>query len=87
VFSVYPTDNPIDWLDSDHVHVFTVGLCPLRGYISKSVGIRSGQLRVVAAAEARKQARKQLRNSRSTEEYKKSACEDLTCDLKTLCAL
>jgi hypothetical protein len=25
--------------------------------------------------------------TRSTEEYKKSACEDLTCDLKTLCVL
>jgi hypothetical protein len=25
--------------------------------------------------------------SSSTEEYRKSACEDLTCDLKTLCVL
>jgi hypothetical protein len=30
---------------------------------------------------------KQAVSLRSTEEYKKSACEDLTCDLKTLCVL
>jgi hypothetical protein len=30
---------------------------------------------------------KQAVSLRGTEEYKKSACEDLTCDLKTLCVL
>jgi hypothetical protein len=30
---------------------------------------------------------KQAVSSKSTEEYKKSACEDLTCDLKILCVL
>jgi hypothetical protein len=30
---------------------------------------------------------KQALSLRSTEEYKKSACEDITCDLKTLCVL
>jgi hypothetical protein len=63
--------------------VFTVGPCPFHGYISKSDRIRSRQLRVAVAAEASKQAV----STRSTEEYKKSACEDLTCDLKTLCVL
>jgi hypothetical protein len=38
----------------------------------------------VVAAEARN---KQEVSSGSTEEYKKSAYEDLTCDLKTLCVL
>jgi hypothetical protein len=44
---------------------------------------------VVAEAreQASKQASKQAVSSRNTEEYKKSACEDLTCDLKTLCVL
>jgi hypothetical protein len=41
----------------------------------------SYELRVIVAAEVREQAV----CSRSTAEYKKSACEDLTCDLKTLC--
>jgi hypothetical protein len=30
---------------------------------------------------------KQAVSLKSTEKYKKSACEDLTCDLKTLCAV
>jgi hypothetical protein len=30
---------------------------------------------------------KQTVSLRSTKEYKKSACEDLTCDLKALCGL
>jgi hypothetical protein len=65
--------------------VFTVGACPSRGYISDR--IRSGQLRVVAAAEAREQASKQAESLRGAEEYRKSACKDLTCELKTLCVL
>jgi hypothetical protein len=48
VFSVDPTDAPIDLLDSDHVYVFTVRPCPFRGYINKSDRIRSGQLRVTS---------------------------------------
>jgi hypothetical protein len=35
VFSVDPTDAPIDWLDSDHV--FTVRPCPFRSYITRAV--------------------------------------------------
>jgi hypothetical protein len=62
--------------------MFTVGPCPFRSYISESDRIRSGQLRVAVAAEAREQA-----SSRHTEEYKKSARENLTSDLKTLCVL
>jgi hypothetical protein len=66
--------------------VFTVGPCDK---------IRSGQLRVIVAAEARKQEdsskleaySKQAVSLRSAEEYRKSACEDLTCDMKTLCVL
>jgi hypothetical protein len=55
VFSVDPTDAPTNWLDSDHILcIFTVGPCPFRGYISDR--IRSGQLRVVVAAEARDEA-------------------------------
>jgi hypothetical protein len=77
VFSVDPTDAPKDWLDSDHVICVSCDACPFRGYISKSQE-GSEQLRVVVAAEAHEKV------SRSTEE---SACEDLTCDLKTLCVL
>jgi hypothetical protein len=40
----------------------------------------SYELRVAVAEEAREQAV----SSRSTEEYTKSACEYLACDLKTL---
>jgi hypothetical protein len=71
---------------------------------SATVWVQEGseQLRIVIAAEERKQKdsskgaeysgrleeySKQAVSSRSTEEYKKSACEDLTCDLKTLCVL
>jgi hypothetical protein len=35
VFSVVPTNAPIDWLDSDHVILFTVYPCPFCGCISK----------------------------------------------------
>jgi hypothetical protein len=80
VFSVESTDEPVDWLDNDHVICIFCDACPFRGYISKSDRIRSRQLRAVAA-EAREQ---EANSSRSTEEYKKSVCEDLTCDLKTL---
>jgi hypothetical protein len=40
VFSVYPTDKPIDWLDSDHVILFAVGPCPFRGYITRAVSCK-----------------------------------------------
>jgi hypothetical protein len=53
--------------------MFTVGPCPFRGYISNHDKIRSRQLRVVIEAEVCKQDRI---GTRSTEEYKKSACED-----------
>jgi hypothetical protein len=68
---------------SDHVTCVSYDACPFLGYISKSPG-GFRQLRAVAAAEALKQERI---GTRSTEEYKKSACEGLTCDLRTLCAL
>jgi hypothetical protein len=58
VCSVDPTDAPLDRVDSDHV-MFTVGPCPFRGYVSKTDRIRSGQLRVIVAAEARAQPSKQ----------------------------
>jgi hypothetical protein len=35
VFSLDSTYAPIDWLESDHVIVFTVGPCPLCGCVSK----------------------------------------------------
>jgi hypothetical protein len=57
--------------------VFTIGPCPFRGYISKSDRIRSRQLRVAVAAEAREQV-KQAVSSMSTEEYKKSGSEYLS---------
>jgi hypothetical protein len=38
VFSVDPTDKPIDWLESDHVICVFCDACPFRGYISKSPG-------------------------------------------------
>jgi hypothetical protein len=49
--------------------------------------VGSEELLVVVAAEAREQASKRAVSSKSTEEYEKSTCEDLTCDLKTLCVL
>jgi hypothetical protein len=55
VFSVDPTD----WQDSDHVICVYCRSMSIPRYISKSDRIRSGQLRVVAAAEAREQASKQ----------------------------
>jgi hypothetical protein len=45
-----------------------------------------GQLRVSSSGRSTRTS-KQAVNSMSTEEYKKSACEELTCDLKTLCVL
>jgi hypothetical protein len=44
--------------------MFIVGPCPFRGYVSKSDRIRSRQLRVVVATEAREQE-----NSSMPEEY------------------
>jgi hypothetical protein len=87
VFSVDPTNAPIDWLYSDHVICVSCDACPFRGYISmwqnSFEAVTSYEW--VVAAEARKQD--VAVSWRSTEEYKKSACEDLTYDLKTLCVL
>jgi hypothetical protein len=66
VFSVGPTDAPIDWLDSDHV------ICVYGRSMSVPRPCNESRERI---------------GTRSTEEYRKSACEDLTCDLKTLCVL
>jgi hypothetical protein len=70
-------------------YVFTVNPCPFRGYIGKRDRIRSRQLRVVVVvvAEAREQTSKRSVSSSSTEEYMKSAYEDLTCDVKALYVL
>jgi hypothetical protein len=38
VFSVDPTDAPIDWLDSDHVICVSCDVCPFCSYISKNPG-------------------------------------------------
>jgi glutaredoxin len=73
--------------------MFTVGPCPFCGYASKTDRIRSEQLRVVSCKKQPgysgklEEYSKQALSWRSTEGYKKSACEDLTCDLKTLCVL
>jgi hypothetical protein len=82
VFSVDPTSAPIDWLDSDHVICVYYDAYPFRGCISKSDRIRSRQLRKSSSRGRRTRTNKQAVSLRSTEEYKKSACEDLTCDLK-----
>jgi hypothetical protein len=47
--------------------------------------VSSGQLRVNNSGRSTRTS-KQI-GTRSTEEYKKPACEDFTCDLKTLCLL
>jgi hypothetical protein len=72
---------PMDWLDSDHVTCCFVGCLYVLQLCKLSVQAGSEQLEVAVAAEACEE------QVRSTEEYKKSACEDLTCDLKTLCVL
>jgi hypothetical protein len=59
VFSVNPTDAPIDWLDSDHAICVYCRSMLFSGYINKSDRIRSRQLRIAVAAEAREQASKQ----------------------------
>jgi hypothetical protein len=84
VFSVDPTDAPVNWRDGDHV--MYVGACPFRGYIIKSDRIRSGQLRVSGSGRNTR-TNKQAVSSRSIEEYRRSACEDSTCDFKTLCVI
>jgi hypothetical protein len=38
VFSVDPTEAPVDWRDSNHVIFVSFDSCPFRGYISKSSG-------------------------------------------------
>jgi hypothetical protein len=78
VFSVDLTDTPVDWLDSDHVICVSRNACLFHSYVSESDRIHSRQLQGVVAAEARKQA------SSKFEEYRKSACEGLMCDLETL---
>jgi hypothetical protein len=78
-------NNVTTTVGNRHVKCVFFEACPSCVYISEqnfeaeAVSWRSEQ----KAAEARKQAV----SLRSMEEYKKSACEDLTCDLKTLYAL
>jgi hypothetical protein len=80
LFSVDPTDAPKHWKAGKRSRVvFTVGPCPFR----------DNSFRAVTSSSSGRSMRrsKQAARSRSAEEYKKSACEDLTCDLKTLCVL
>jgi hypothetical protein len=77
VSSVDPTDSPIDWQESDHmICVYCKSMSVPRLY-KRVTEFFQGiyRLRVGLAAEAV--------SSSSTEDYKKSACEDLTCDMKT----
>jgi hypothetical protein len=56
VFSVDPTDSPIDWLDSDHVicvYCRSVGPCAFRCYISKVDRIHY-ELRVSRRSDSRR---------------------------------
>jgi hypothetical protein len=78
VFSVGPTDAPLYWLDSDHVIYVYCRSMPVPRLYKYAVRVtsRSRQLRVVTAAEAGKRERT---GTRSTEDYKKSACEGITC--------
>jgi hypothetical protein len=69
VFYVDPTDTPIDWLDSDQV------ICVYYRFMSIP---RLYTTRAVSLSSERI-------GTRSTKEYKWSACEDLTSDLKNLC--
>jgi hypothetical protein len=70
VFSVDPTDAPIDWLDSDHVICVSCDGCLFHSYISKS----SGRFRAITsyesviAAQARKQASSKLEEYRRVQE-------------------
>jgi hypothetical protein len=70
VFSVDPTDEPVDCLDSDHVIYVYCRSMSVPLLYNESHGLSSQRI-----------------GTRSTEEDKRSACEDLTCALKTLCAL
>jgi hypothetical protein len=72
----------MDWLDSDHVTHVSCDACLVLRYIRTKEGSKHLQ---VVAAEACKQ--EDISKLGSTEEYKKSACEDLMFDLKTLCVL
>jgi hypothetical protein len=71
VFSVDPTDAPRDWLDSDNA------ICVYCR--SMSVPRLYNESRELLSSERI--------GTRSTEEYKRPACEDLTCDLKISCVL
>jgi hypothetical protein len=37
LFSVDPTNTPVNWMDSDHVTCVPCDACPFRGYITRSV--------------------------------------------------
>jgi hypothetical protein len=71
VFSLDPIDAPIDWLDSDYV------ICVYCR--SMSVPRLYNEGHEVLGSERI--------GTRSTEEYKRSACEDFTYALKTLYVL
>jgi hypothetical protein len=73
VFSVDPTDVPIDWLDSDHVIycVYCKSMSVPRLYKEVTKFVQgSCELRVAAAAEARKQASKSVLGRRQPREVR-----------------
>jgi hypothetical protein len=65
--SVDLTNAPIDWLDSDHVTCVYCRSMSVPRLYNVSHELLSSE-RI---------------GTRSTEEYKRSACEDFTCDFKT----
>jgi hypothetical protein len=83
MFSVDSARASMDWLDSNHVTCVSVGPYPCRLYISDKNF--SAQYKRPEHSGKLEQYSKQAVNLRSTEEYTKSAYEDLTFDLKTLC--
>jgi hypothetical protein len=72
VFSLDPSNMPVDLLDSDHViSVYCRSMSVPRLYNeSHELYVSSEKI-----------------GTRGTEDYKRTACEDFTCALKTLCVL
>jgi hypothetical protein len=91
VFAVMSVQRaPVDWLDSDHVTYVSCDACPFHCYISKK---SPGGFRAVTSSSSSSGrstwTSKQAVSLRSTEEYKKSAREDLinVCFEDFICAI
>jgi hypothetical protein len=72
VFSVDPTDPPIDWLDSDHVicvYCRSMSVPRLYKQVTEFVQV-SYKLQVVVAAVAREQASKSVLGKRLLREFR-----------------